>query len=73
MSHHHHNSLSRHSQTQKLRFIELSRKGKSWLKRILVVVVVVMAIAVALSYVFVTKENAPENLEVPEKGFHGVF
>ena len=73
MPHHQYHSSSRRSQAQKLRRIELSRKGKRMLKRLLVAVVVALVLAVALSYVFVKDQEAPENLEIPEKGFRGLF
>lgn len=64
---------SQRSQAKKFRWIELTRKGKRWLKKLLIAIVVVLALAVALSYVFITQEPEPDNLKVPDKGLHSIF
>lgn len=73
MSHHHHGRFSHNSQEKKFRHIQVMRHSKRWLKRLLAVVAVLLALAVALSYVLINKEKEPGQLEVPEKGFHGIF
>ena len=71
--HHHHDSASVRSQEKKYRHIAWMRKAKRWLKKGLIIVAIILALAVVLSYVFITKEKEPDNLEIPEKGFHGIF
>lgn len=70
---HYHTSKSQRSQEKKLRHIALMRSSKRWLKRLLIVIAALLVLAVALSYVLITKEKEPNQLEVPEKGFHGIF
>ena len=71
--HRHRNITSPRSQNRTLRKIELTRMGKRILKRLLIVIAVVLAIIVALSYILISKEEAPNQLEIPEKGFHSIF
>lgn len=71
--HHHSEHSSERSLVRKLRWIELTRKGKRWLKKLLIVIAIVLALSVALSYVFITQEPEPDNLKVPVKGSHGIF
>jgi regulatory protein YycI of two-component signal transduction system YycFG len=40
------------------------RKAKRWLKRSMIVIIVLLAITVVLSYIFITKEPEPEDLEI---------
>ena len=72
-THHSSESSSQRSQDKKLHRIELVRKGKKWLKKLLIAIVVALALAVALSYVLISPESEPDNIKVPEKGFHGIF
>ena len=71
--HHHSGHRSERSQEKKLHQIEMARKGKRWLKKLLIAIVVVLALAVVLSYIFITPDSEPDNLKVPVKGFHGIF
>ena len=71
--HHHSESNMRHSQERKFYRIEMFRKGKRWLKKLLIAIAVVLALAVALSYVFITQEPEPDNIKVPEKRLHSIF
>ena len=60
--HHRLGDSTKRSQDKKLRRIEMLRKGKRWLKKLLIVIVVVLALAVALSYIFITPDSEPDNL-----------
>ena len=64
--HHHHNgnALSRHSQKKKFQRIEWMRRGKRWLRKSLIVIIILLVIAVILSYIFITKEPEPKDLEI---------
>lgn len=73
LRHYYSNGDSWQSQKRKIHRIELFRKGKRWLKKLLIVIAIVLALAVALSYVFITQEPEPDNIKVPEKGTHSIF
>lgn len=60
-------NMSRHSREKQFHRIELKRKSKRWLKKLLIAVVIILAVAVALSYVFISKDKDPEGLELREK------
>ena len=70
--HLHHANGSKRSQEKKFRRIRWMRMGKKWLKKILIGVIVVLALAVALSYLLITKEPEPQEIEIHKpliKGF----
>lgn len=65
MSHHHHSeSEIRRSQEKEIRRIEWMRRAKRWLRKSLIVIIILLAIAVILSYIFITKEPEPQDIEV---------
>ena len=53
--------------------IEMTRKGKRLIMRLLIAIAIVLFLAVALSYVLIEDQENPDNLEIPEKGFRGLF
>ena len=65
MSHrHHYKSASQRSRERKYRRIEWMRKAKRWLRKSMIVIIILLAIAVILSYIFITKEPEPQDIEV---------
>lgn len=62
--HHHHGDFSRLTQEKKYRRIEWMRKAKRWLRKSMIVIILLLAIAVILSYLFITKEPEPQNIEI---------
>ncbi len=65
MSHHHHSeSEIRRSQEKKFRRIEWMRQAKHWLRKILIIIIILLVLAVILSYIFITKEPEPQDIEV---------
>lgn len=65
MSHHHyHRSAFQQTQEQKFRRIAWMRKAKRWLRKSMIVIIIILAIAVILSYIFITKEPEPQDIEV---------
>jgi len=40
------------------------RKAKRWLKKSMIIIIVLLALAVLLSYIFITKEPEPQDIEV---------
>ena len=63
MSYDNYNGLSEHSQERKYRRIEWMRKATRWLRKSMIIVIVLLAIAVILSYIFITKESEPQEIE----------
>lgn len=45
--------------------------GKKWLKKILVAAVVILCLAVALSYLLISKEPEPQEIEIHKPLFKG--
>ena len=65
MSHYHHSeSEVLRSQEKKYRRIEWMRRAKRWLRKSLIVIIILLALAVILSYIFITKEPEPQDIEV---------
>lgn len=66
MSHHHHSHTraSVRSQERKYQRIAWMRKAKRWLKKSMIVIIILLALAVLLSYIFITKEPEPQDIEV---------
>ena len=62
--HHHSESEIRRSQEKKFRRIECMRKAKRYLRKSLIIIIIILVIAVILSYIFITKEPEPQNIEV---------
>lgn len=62
--HHYSESEIRRSQEKKFRRIEWMRKAKRWLRKGMIVIIILLAIAVILSYIFITKEPEPQDIEV---------
>ena len=40
------------------------RKAKRWLRKGMIIIIILLAIAVILSYLFITKEPEPQELEL---------
>jgi hypothetical protein len=64
MSHHHRSATSQRSLEKKYRRIAWMRKAKRWLWKGMLVIVILLAIAVLLSYIFITKESGPQDIEI---------
>lgn len=62
--HHHHGNSSRRSQEKKYQHIEWMRKAKRWLKKSMIAIIILLVIAVILSYIFITKEPEPQDIEI---------
>lgn len=63
-THHHHGGFSQHSQQKKFRRIEWIRTANRWLKKSMVIIIILLVLAVILSYIFITKEPEPQDIEV---------
>lgn len=61
---HHHSRVSQRSQERKYQRIAWMRKAKRWLKKSMIIIIVLLALAVLLSYIFITKEPEPQDIEV---------
>lgn len=65
MTHHHHQrNAERRSQEMKFRRIEWFRKAKRWLRKSMIIIIILLVIAIILSYIFITKEPEPQDIEV---------
>ena len=64
MSYHHHRDSLRRSQDRKYQRIEWMRRAKRWLRKSLIVIIILLALTVILSYIFITKEPEPQDIEV---------
>lgn len=64
MPHHHDGRLSKRSQERKYRRIAWMRRAKRWLRKSLIIIIILLALAVILSYIFITKEPEPQDIEV---------
>ena len=65
MSRHHHSESEIHrSQEKKYRRIAWMRKAKRYLRKSLIFIIILLVIAVILSYIFITKEPEPQDIEV---------
>ena len=62
--HHHYRNLSQRSQERKYLRIEWMRKAKRWLRKSMVFIIVILVIAIILSYIFITKDPEPQDIEV---------
>lgn len=63
MSYDNYNGLSERSQERRYRRIEWMRRATRWLRKCMIIVIVLLAIAVILSYIFITKEPEPQEIE----------
>ena len=64
MPHHYDGRLSKRSQERKYRRIAWMRRAKRWLRKSLIVIIILLVLAVILSYIFITKEPEPQDIEV---------
>ena len=65
MSHHQHQwSSSQNAQERKYQRSAWMRKAKRWLKKSMIVIIILLVIAIILSYIFITKEPEPQEIEV---------
>ena len=64
MPHHHHGRTSTRSQEMQYRRIAWLRHAKRWVRKSMIVIIVILIIAVILSYIFITKEPEPQDIEV---------
>lgn len=62
--HHHSESEILRSQERKYRRIAWMRKAIRYLRKSLIVIIILLALAVILSYIFITKEPEPQDIEV---------
>lgn len=64
MSHHHDGRVSKRSQEKKFRRIAWMRRARRYLRKSLIFIIILLVIAVILSYIFITKEPEPQDIEV---------
>ena len=65
MSHHHHSEREiRRTQEKKFRRIAWLRRAKRYLRKSLIAIIILLTLAVILSYIFITKEPEPQDIEV---------
>lgn len=64
MPHHHDGRISKRSQEKEYRRIAWMRRAKRWLRKSLILIIILLVFAVILSYIFITKEPEPQDIEV---------